>query len=132
MDVLVLDEDVALSSSIVGLIRGWGYNAEASTTGRNALKRVGEKDFDLVLINLSPADMTAQDLIGKLKDLHPEIGVVTMTEESTDQLEAEIRTLGIVYYMSKPINEMVLKQILDHSATKKSQRGLSKGGFQKF
>jgi hypothetical protein len=42
-----------------------------------------------------------------------------MTGTSTNELEKEIRTLGIIYYMSKPVSENVLKQILDHIATKK-------------
>jgi YesN/AraC family two-component response regulator len=42
-----------------------------------------------------------------------------MTGTSTNELEKEIRTLGIVYYMSKPVSENVLKQILDHIAAKK-------------
>jgi YesN/AraC family two-component response regulator len=49
-----------------------------------------------------------------------------MTTASTDVLEKEIRTLGIVYYMSKPVSENILKDILDHISTKK-KNALSAG-----
>jgi AmiR/NasT family two-component response regulator len=47
-----------------------------------------------------------------------------MTEFAANGFEGEIRTLGIVYYMTKPINEEELKGILDHSF----QRGKEEWG----
>ena len=130
MDVLVVEQNVSVGSTIIDLIRGWGYEAETSKTGQDTLKLVGERNFDLALIDISPPDMSAQNLIGKLKELRPEIGIVTMTGQSTDDLEKEIRTLGIIYYMSKPINETALKEILDHIAKKKSRSPDWDGGYQ--
>ena len=119
MDVLVADSDISALSDIVELIQRWGHHAEKSETAQDTLEKFREKPFDLVLLDMSLPDMTAQDLIGKLKELWPEIGIVTMTGTSTNELEKEIRTLGIIYYMSKPVSENVLKQILDHIAAKK-------------
>ena len=119
MDVLVADSDISALSNIVELIQSWGHSAEKSETAQDTLDKVREKLFDLVLLDMSLPDMTAKDLIGKLKELWPDIGIVTMTGTSTNELENEIRTLGIVYYMSKPVSENVLKQILDHISTKK-------------
>jgi DNA-binding NtrC family response regulator len=119
MDVLIADSDIPALSNIVELIQRWGHHAEKSETAQDTLKKVEEKQFDLVLLDMSMPDMTAQDLIGKLKELRPDIGIVTMTGTSTNELEKEIRTLGIVYYMSKPVSETILKDILDHISAKK-------------
>jgi response regulator of citrate/malate metabolism len=42
-----------------------------------------------------------------------------MTDANTSGQEKEIRTLGIVYYMIKPVDEKVLKEILDHISSRK-------------
>jgi CheY-like chemotaxis protein len=132
MDVLVAENDVSALSNIVELIQRWGHHAEKSETAEGTLDKVREKLFDLVLLDMSLPDMTVQDLIGKLKELWPDIGIVTMTSTSTNELEKEIRTLGIVYYMSKPVSENVLKQILDHISTKQKS-ALSEGsGLNSF
>ena len=132
MDILVADSDISALSNIVELIQRWGHHAEKSETAQGTLDKVREKPFDLVLLDMSLPDMTAQDLIGKLKELWPDIGIVTMTGTSTNELEKEIRTLGIVYYMSKPVSENVLKQILDHISTKQKS-ALSEGsGLNRF
>ena len=113
------DKEPATSSSMVELIQKWGYQAEGSVTALDTLEKVKEKPFDLVLLDMSLPDMTPQELITKLKALKQDIGIVTMTETNTDGQEKEIRTMGIVYYMIKPVSEKVLKEILDHISSKK-------------
>ena len=119
MDVLVVENDLSTLSYIVELIQSWGHRAEKSETGHSALGKVTKHTFDLILVDISLPDMASQDLIVKLKELRPEIGIVTMTGTSNKELEKEIRTLGIIYYMSKPVSKKVLKEILDHISLKK-------------
>jgi two-component system NtrC family response regulator/two-component system response regulator HydG len=71
---------------------------------------------------MSLPDMSAQDLIIKLKESKPDIGIVTMTDANSSGQEKEIRTLGIVYYMIKPVDEKVLKEILDHISNKQQDK----------
>jgi len=132
MDVLVADSDMPALSNIVELIQRWGHHAEKSETAQDTLKKVEKKQFDLVLLDMSLPDMTAQDLIGKLKELWPDIGIVTMTGASTNELEKKIRTLGIVYYMSKPVSENILKAILDHISAKKKNALSTGSGADSF
>jgi CheY-like chemotaxis protein len=120
MDILVLENDTSVLSYLVGLIQNWGHKTEKSESGYDAIKKVREKIFDLVLLDTSLNDITAQELIVKLKELRPDIKIVTMTESNGAELEKDIRTLGIIYYMSKPVSKKVLKDILDHTSAKKS------------
>ncbi|MBW1722141.1 MAG: response regulator [Deltaproteobacteria bacterium] len=126
MKVLVVDGDTAVRSSTVELIRGWGHDADSSATGRETLEKVQHDVFDLALLDIDLQDISAKELIGKLKDLSPKIGIVTMTEQSADELEKQIRTLGIIYYMCKPINEKALKEIIDHMSKKRTFEGVGK------
>ena len=123
MNVLIVDNEVPVLLTIAGLIRGWGYQAEMSKTGKETLEKLGQSSFDLVLMDVSLPDISAQELIRGIKQLTPRIGIVTMTDESTDELERQIRTLGIIYYMSKPVSEEHLKEILDHISVKKMIEG---------
>ncbi|HDR15920.1 MAG TPA: response regulator [Desulfobacteraceae bacterium] len=119
MNVLVVESEAPLLSNIAGLVQGWGYHATAVGSGLEALSVVQRKPFDLVLLDVSLPDMDCREVILKLKETRPEIGIVTMAFESSDRLEKEIRALGIVYYMCKPISQESLKDILDHIFFKK-------------
>jgi CheY-like chemotaxis protein len=122
MNVLVVGNDPDGLLQAVKLIRRWGYHAEKSETGQEALAKVRDKVFDLVLLDLSMSETRPQALIAGLKELQPEIGIVTMTASNSKELENEIRTLGIIYYMSKPVDEEELKEILDHGSKKKRKK----------
>lgn len=122
MNVLVADKDTSIIPPIVELIQTWGYQAEGSRSAQETLEKVRKKPFELVLLDMSLPDMTTQDLITKLKESKPDIGIVTMTDTNSSGQEKGIRTLGIVYYMIKPIDEKVLKEILDHISSKKQDK----------
>ncbi len=122
MNVLVADKDTSIILPIVKLIQTWGYQAEGSRSAQETLEKVRKKPFELVLLDMSLPDMTTQDLITKLKESKPDIGIVTMTDTNSSGQEKGIRTLGIVYYMIKPIDEKVLKEILDHISSKKQDK----------
>jgi CheY-like chemotaxis protein len=123
MNVLVADKDKLIISPIVEQIQAWGYQAEGSMSAQETLEKVRKKPIELVLLDMSLPDMSTQDLIIKLKESKPDIGIVTMTDANSSGQEKEIRTLGIVYYMIKPVDEKVLKEILDHISTKKQEKG---------
>jgi len=114
MDVLVVEKDASELSYLVELIKQLGHSVDQSETGRGALERVTERMFDLVILDIPILDIATQDLIAGFKELYPEIGIVTMTESNSTDLEKEIRSMGIIYYMVKPIEGNVLKDILDH------------------
>jgi CheY-like chemotaxis protein len=119
VNVLVVESEAPLLSDIRHLIQSWGYHAKAVCSGREAMTVVQRKSFDLVLLDVSLPDIDCRELILKLKEIRPDIGIVTMALESSDKLEKEIRALGIVYYMCKPVSEQLLKDILDHIYNKK-------------
>jgi len=119
MNILVAENDETALSSMAERIQGWGYSVEKSKTGQTALQMLEEASIDLVLLDLALPDMAPRDLIPKLKERRPHIGVITMTGSNTQKLENEIRTLGIVFYMLKPINEETLKDLLDHFSKRK-------------
>ena len=118
MNVLVADKDTSFIPPIVKLIQSWGYQAEGSRSAQETLEKISKKPFELVLLDMSLPDMSTQDLITKLKESKPDIGIVTLTDANSSGQEKEIRTLGIVYYMIRPVDEKALKEILDHISSK--------------
>ncbi len=118
MNVLVVEDDIVLASTIVQIIQRWGYLVDQSTTGEETLDKLSKKIFDVVLLDIFLPDTTAHDLIPKIKNFQPGIGIVTMTGYNSEELEREIREKGIIYYLLKPFNANEVKSILDHISKK--------------
>ena len=118
MNVLVAEDDTALASTIVQRVQRWGYMADLSTTGGETIDKISKNTFDLILLDIFLPDTTAHDLIPKIKEFQPGIGIVTMTGYNSGKLEREIREKGIIYYLLKPFNSHEVKEILDHISNK--------------
>lgn len=114
MNILTIEDDAAVAETLREIIESWGHSVETSKSGKNALQKVIKKMFDLVLLDIFLPDINGVELIQKLKDVWPEIRIVTMTGHNSRELEMEVRSQGIIYYMIKPVNIKNLKEIVDH------------------
>lgn len=118
MKVLIVDDDETIIQYLTRRIRQWGYEALPAGTGDGALDMLTREAVDLVLLDVFLVETDALDLIPKIRDLVPDIHIITMTGQSSRDLELRIRSLGILYYMEKPIESENLKLILAHMSEK--------------
>jgi len=114
MNILIAEDDVLYRETLVRMVAGWKHAVTTAGTGLAALERAAAADFDLFLLDVFLPDMTALDLIPLLRSFRPDAKVITLTGQSTRELELRLRKLGIAYYMAKPAQVSELKSILDH------------------
>jgi DNA-binding NtrC family response regulator len=122
MNILVVEDDVSFAEYLKGLIKKWGHNVEAYTTGKDAVERVMHSKFDLILLEMFLPDIKGYELIPQFKALCPEAGVIAMTSYNSRELEMEVRKQGIIYYMIKPLETKYLKSLIDHIYEKRIQQ----------
>ncbi|MBW2332494.1 MAG: response regulator, partial [Deltaproteobacteria bacterium] len=113
MDILIAEDNVGGISNLTQRIREWGHSAENADTCKDALDKVKQKRFDLILLDIFLPDGEGHRLIPQFKELLPDVGIVTMTGYNTRELEMEVRQQGILYYMIKPFETKSLKELLD-------------------
>jgi len=114
VNILIVEDDAFYLDMIVKMVRGWTHDVTCAESGRAALEKAAAMDFDLFLLDVFLPDMTAMDLIPRLRSFRPDARIITLTGQSTRKLERELRELGISYYMAKPASQKELKSILDH------------------
>ncbi len=114
MNVLVVEDDSHVASYLTQLLSKWGHRVEVAETGKEALSKAWQNEFPLVLLDIFLPDIEGYNLIPELKEILPEINVVTMTGHNTRELEANVRTKGIAYYLIKPLELDHLKIIVEH------------------
>jgi len=102
-------------------IERWGHSVEWVECAWAALRRLRQRRFDLVLVDIYLPDCMGHELIPRFKEIWPDIGVVVMTGYNSRELELEVRRQGVIYYMIKPFSLEVLREILDHMVIKKER-----------
>ena len=122
MEVLVAEDDTAGVSDLTQRIREWGHRVETAHTCKDALEKVKQKRFDLILLDMFLPDGKGYQLIPQFKKVCPDIGIIAMTGRNTRELERKVREQGIWYYMIKPFETEHLKSLLDHISQKRGQQ----------
>ena len=120
MKIIIIEDDEMLLDFIEKLFTRWGHTVLKFLSGKKAI-RMMPSDIDLVLLDIFLQDAMGYDLIPQIKSLSPEAKIITMTGMNCRDLENRVRSLGILYYMIKPIEIEHLKTIIDHIEQKKDK-----------
>ena len=114
MNVLIVEDDKQVLLTITQILERLGCQTDAAETGEDAVKKVKEKSFDLILLDVYLPDTDAFQLIPLLGKINPKLKIVAMTGYDTAELEKEIRELGVLHYIRKPFTSNELKTLLMH------------------
>lgn len=118
MNVLVAEKDPFVAAGVEKIIEELGHSVEQANTGEDALERCIRVEFAVSFLDIFLPDVQGGLLIPMLKRLQPQMGIVTMTDRNSRDLEWKIRQLGILYYMTKPVNSEELTSIVKHMSNK--------------
>jgi DNA-binding NtrC family response regulator len=126
--ILVVDDEASARTSLGELLRGEGYAVETAADGFKALGRMGEFEPDLVLTDLNMPGMDGVELLGKLKELNPELPVVLMTAFGGVETAVTAMRQGAADYLTKPLNldelTIVLARTLEGSKLRREASAL--------
>lgn len=104
--ILVVDDEEDILFSIKTLVESMGHEAETAANGFEALKILGEKKFDLVLLDIFMPEMSGRELMEKiladpvLKDQKIAFLTVVYLSKSGKNILKKLRP---VEYFQKPI-----------------------------
>jgi DNA-binding NtrC family response regulator len=112
--VLVVEDDAAQRLGLQQLLRGWGFDADAASDGREALERIAAERPTIVLSDLVMAGMGGLELLRALKGQpDTDIAVVLLTGQGTVETAVEAMKQGANDYICKPIDPNSLRIMLD-------------------
>ena len=110
--ILVVEDDDDLRSVIAEILAEGGYTVVCAADAAGALDVLGDDEFSLVLSDINMDGMDGQQLLRRVKRMHPELPVVLMTAfGSVEQAVQAIRD-GANDYIEKPfLSETLLEAV---------------------
>ena len=116
--VLVVEDNESQRRIIELWLKEEEYDVACVANAEDALRLVGEREFDLVVSDIKMTGMSGLDLLAHLRKGMPEVHVILMTAFGTVNDAVAAMKLGAFDYVLKPINEDALKVVvaraLDH------------------
>jgi len=127
MNILVVEDENSIARLISEILETRGHRVQRSGTGSDALEKTRRTDVDLILLDISLPDIQGHELIPVFKEWQPQVEIVAMTGSNSRELEAAVRREGIIYYMIKPFELKVLKEVVDHVSKRRKSSSFSPG-----
>ena len=100
--VLVVDDEANMRYMLTQILKKGGYNVDAANNGEEALKRVEENVFDVVLCDVRMPAMDGLEFLKEARSRKLEVPIIMMSAYSSVDLAVEAMKLGASDYISKP------------------------------
>jgi two-component system response regulator HydG len=113
---LVVDDDASLCKACCEIASGMGFVALPAGSVQEALSVLRRQPVEMLLLDLKLPGGGGLKLLGEVKALYPEIGVVVMTAFATVASAVEAMRIGASDYLTKPFALEELTGVLGRSS----------------
>jgi DNA-binding NtrC family response regulator len=120
--VLIIDDEAAIRESLQTLLELEGYEVGVAASGEEGLARLGDRPFDLVLLDLALPDRNGIDLLPEIRAIDPQLSIIMITAYGTVENAVRAMQSGATNFLQKPWdNEKLLADVRAAVARRKAE-----------
>ncbi len=116
--ILIVDDEQIVRESLTNWLKEESYQVEAAENGIQALKKIRQAPFQVVLLDLKMPGMDGLQVLLEVKKEFPDIEVIIMTAYGSVNTAVEAIKSGAYDYIVKPFDPeevaLLIKKILEH------------------
>ncbi len=110
--ILVVDDECEIREGLELLLTTEGYLVSSADTGQSGLTQLGERPFDLLLLDVSLPDRNGIDMLKDIRRQDPDLPVVLITAYGSIEMARAAFKSGVMDYITKPwSNDELLAQV---------------------
>lgn len=117
--ILVVDDDEAICSMLTRALDGGAHIIEMAYGGQEAIDRLRNDSFDLVITDLKMPAVGGVEVLSKAKELDPLSEVIVITGYASVKSAVEVMKLGAYDYITKPFNLERIRFLVDRALEKR-------------
>jgi diguanylate cyclase (GGDEF)-like protein len=118
--ILVVDDEEVVCRFLQSLLSRAGYQAEICLGGQEAMAKLEENSFDLVMTDLRMPGVDGLDVLRKAKELDPFCEVIVITAFASVESAVEVMKFGAYDYISKPFNIDEIRIVVEKALEKRT------------
>jgi diguanylate cyclase (GGDEF)-like protein len=116
-NVLIIDDDEPIRDLLIAIL-GNSYSCSSVASAEEALTKLSEEAFDLVISDIDMEGMSGKELIPKLHSISPGTVVVMISGNQDIETAIEAMRVGAFDYITKPLDirhvDAAVQRALDH------------------
>ena len=112
--LLIVDDEETLTFSLYQtfIISKNDYEVVTAASAEEALIKMKDHPFHLVLSDISMPGMSGLQLLEHIGNLYPDTAVIIMTAYGNDEKRDEAKALGAIHYIEKPFEIKEVKRLV--------------------
>ncbi len=102
--VLIVDDEKNILLTLSQSLEVLQLETDTATNGEEALAKLKEKDFGLILLDLSMPGMDGMEVLRQVREIRPDIRIIMISAYGTIEVAVEAMKLGAVDFIQKPFS----------------------------
>jgi len=111
--ILIVDDELIMRESLAGWLERDGYAVQTAPSGENALEKLKETRFDILLVDIKMEGISGLDVLRHVKENDPDVAVVMITAYGSIPTAIEAMKRGAYDYMLKPFDPNELGVLIE-------------------
>ena len=116
--VLLVDDEEELVATLKERLSYRDIDADFSLTGAEAIQKMREKSFDIVILDLKLPGISGIETMRVLKSENPDVPIILITGHGSPETSDELPK-GAYEYLPKPVNIDKLLEVMKEALANK-------------
>src|SRR5256714_13402402 len=118
--ILIIDDERPILLTLEAILSRHGYQTETAAPASYGLRRIKETSPSVVLLDLQLPDAEGLEMLGQIKDEHPDTQVIILTAHDSLNNAIESIKRGAYHFISKPYAPEELLSLIEKALEKQS------------
>jgi CheY-like chemotaxis protein len=110
--ILIVDDDRFVRDGLKELLSEMGYDSQTAEDGYEAIQKVQEGSYDLILMDLILPGLSGVSTMASIFEMKPFSNVIAMTAYSDNSIIASAMSMGARKCLIKPVDLSLLEDTL--------------------
>jgi two-component system, NtrC family, response regulator AtoC len=111
--ILIVDDEPVVRSSLKRLLENEDWEVTTAGSGREAVAVIGDRAFDLAVIDYRLGDITGIDVLRAIREKRPDMLAIMLTAHGTVNLAVEALKEGAFDFLQKDANPRVTRHVVE-------------------
>jgi DNA-binding NtrC family response regulator len=128
--VLIVDDEKNIRLTLAHALEALGLESDTAVNGEEALAKLAEKRFGLMLLDLKMPGMDGMEVLRRVRETRPDIKVIIITAHGTIESATEAIKLGAVDFIQKPFAPKEIRDLVTSVLDRDAIDAASAKGYQ--
>ena len=119
--ILIIEDDAFCREAMEHLLQSLGYETHSCSCGKEAVARLAEEVFDIIITDFQMPGMDGLELIEKAREMDPTLALILVTGVPPEDLGDRLKKSKLDAFLSKPLDWQELSLLLESLCRMKRQ-----------